>query len=255
MNLPLIPTRPKVFMFAVLCLWGGASASLAADAATLLSERGRLIYSDDLNSMPIPAWVSPKGKWESDNGALRGAEKPEDKHGAVNRHKEALGNAVIQFSAKLDGCKMVTLSINDAKGHLCRLLIRPDGFTLQKDDHDHDGPDKAAVFQVVKAPVETGKWHTFTLEMLGREMLASMDGQYVGFGAHEAIETPKADIGLTVAGQSACFKELKIWEALPNKGWDSTKERLKSEAPSRESEAQLFQKSKGAKGAKADKGV
>jgi hypothetical protein len=108
------------------------------------------------------------------------------------------------------------------------VLIRPNGFTVQKDDHDHDGPDKAVVFKTIATPIKEGEWHTVVVEILGEEMLASIDGDKVGFGAHELIGTPKANFGLTVNGQKVSFKNLRVWEALPNKNWAETKAKLAS---------------------------
>lgn len=218
----------KLF-FAALCSLGFGNAFAAdapADPKTLLAERGKVLFSDDLKETPAKEWRAAKGKWEAVDGALRGSEVPEDKHGAVTRHQLAFKDAVLQFSFKLDGAKTISLSINDAKEHLARVVIRPNGFAVQKDDHDHDGPDKAVVFRNIATPIQAGEWHTVVVEFLGKEMLASLDGQKVGFGEHEMIADAKANLGFTVSGQSASFKNLRVWEALPNKDWPANKARL-----------------------------
>ena len=207
----------------LLCLSITCASAADSQPKTLLAERGKILLTDDLNKAPDgKEWKAAKGKWEVSDGALRGAEVPADKHGAVTRHQLAFKDAVIQFDVKLDGAKMTTLSINDAKEHLCRVLINPTGFTVQKDDHDHDGPDLAVHFG--RREVKLGSdWHTVVVEILGTTMLASIDGANATFGAHEMIGSAKANFGFTVAGQSALFRNLKIWEALPNKDWEKTK--------------------------------
>jgi hypothetical protein len=211
--------------------------TFAADASnepkTLLAERGTLLFSDDLNAAPSKEWRIAKGKWEAVDGAVQGEELPEDKHAGVMRHQLKFQNAIFQYSFKLDGAKQTTLSINDEKEHVCRVLIRPNGFTVQKDDHDHDGPDKAVVFKTIASPIKEGEWHTVVVEILGQEMLASIDGDKVGFGAHELIGTQKANFGLTINGQKASFKNLRVWEALPNKSWAQTKVKLASTEPAK----------------------
>ena len=140
----------------------------------------------------------------------------------MTRHQLTFKDAVIQFDVKLDGAKMTTLSINDAKEHLCRVLINPTGFTVQKDDHDHDGPDVAVPFG--RREVKLGSdWHTVVVEIVGTTMLATIDGANATFGSHEMIGTEKANFGFTVAGQSALFRNLKIWDATQNKDWEKTK--------------------------------
>ena len=38
----------------------------------------------------------------------------------------------------LDGAKAISLSINDAKEHVARVLITPTTLRVQRDDHDHE---------------------------------------------------------------------------------------------------------------------
>ena len=154
-----------------------------------------------------------KGKWEIVDGAWHGEELPADMHPAVVRRQLKFQDAIFQYSFKLDGAKQTTFSINDEKEHVCRVLLRPNGFTVQKDDHDHDGPDKAVVFKNITTPIKDGEWHTMVVEILGQEMLACLDGDKVGFGAHELIGWPKANLGLTINGQSASFKNLRVWDS------------------------------------------
>jgi hypothetical protein len=233
----LISRRFCLHACLLLAAAGFAIAAGAADASaepkTLLAERGKLLFSDDLSAAPSKEWRAAKGKWEAVDGAWRGEEVPADMHPGVIRHALKFQNAIFQYSFKLDGAKQITLSINDEKEHVCRVLIRPNGFTVQKDDHDHEGPDKGVVFQTITTPVKAGEWHTLVVEILGQEMLASLDGAKVGFGSHELIGAQKANFGFTINGQSASFKNLRVWEALPNKNWAETKAKLAAAAPAK----------------------
>lgn len=215
----------------LLALLSLTAVSLAADPATLMTVRGKSILTDDLKEPELKGWKVAKGKWEITDGALHGEEVAADKHAGVTRHAAAFKDAVIQYDFKLDGAKGTTLSINDAKEHLCRVVINPAGFTVQKDDRDHDGPDKAVVFQRVATPIKAGEWHTLVIEILGKEMVATLDGQKTGFGENDRIADPKANLGFTVTGQSVSFRNLRIWEAQPNPEWNGTKSKLAAAAP------------------------
>ena len=68
-----------------------------------------------------------------------------------------------------------------------------------------------------------------TVELLGKEMLACLDGKHIAFGANDAIDVPKGNLGFTVPGESASFRNLRIWEAQPNSGWETTRARLLQE--------------------------
>src|SRR5262249_32301754 len=133
-------------------------------------------------------------------------------------------NVVIQYSFKLEGARQTTLSINATKGHLCRVLINSNGFRVQRDDPNKTG--KQVVLEARTTPIKPGEWHTVVVEILGKEMLASIDGKEVAFGAHPDIDATKANFGLTVAGESVSFKKLRVWEARPNKDWEATKAKL-----------------------------
>ena len=68
------------------------------------------------------------------------------------------------FSFRLGGARQITLSVNDAREHVCRGLINPKGFVVRKDDHDHEGPNKAVVLARVPMALATGEWHTAVVE-------------------------------------------------------------------------------------------
>ncbi len=131
------------------------SAKADPAAETLMCERGKLLVSDDLNQPLGNHWKAAKGKWEVVGGATQGSELKADMHGAVMRTNVPVKNAVIQYSFKLQGAKTTSLSINDAKGHNSRVIITPTGFSARKDDHDHAGPDQAALLQAIKTPSPT----------------------------------------------------------------------------------------------------
>jgi hypothetical protein len=194
---------------------------------TLLTKPGQLLFRDDLQAAPDKKeWRYGPGSWSIVDGALKGLERAEDMHGAVLRKPIQFHDAVIRFDFKLDGTRQTTLSINDSKEHVCRVLLRPAGFTVQKDDHDHQGPDKAVIFETKQTPLKAGEWHTVIVELRGPELVATVDGKQTGFGSHEMLDCEKANFGFTVAGDSASFRKLTVWKALPNLEWEMTKAEL-----------------------------
>src|SRR6478609_6434907 len=86
----------------------------AATSEPALSGRGKLLFSDDFNgSAPASGWTGPKGLWEVFNGAMKGSERPEDKHAAVRRHPLQYHDAIFEFAFRFDGAKAVHLSLNN----------------------------------------------------------------------------------------------------------------------------------------------
>ena len=102
-----------------------ALQTLSAAEKPLLAIPGKVIYESKLDSDLGDPWKSAKGKWEAVDGVLRGAEKPEDKHGAVTRLPNKLADFVIEYEVKFEGAKSTSLSINAVKDHMARIMITP----------------------------------------------------------------------------------------------------------------------------------
>jgi hypothetical protein len=187
----------------------------AAEApATLLAQADKELLSDGLTSEAKAAdWKVAKGKWVRTAEGIKVEELPADNHGAAGRLNQKLGDFIIAFDFRLDGAKSISLSINDAKEHMARVLITPAAFRIQRDDHDHDGPDKAVVFLNQAEKFAAGSWHHVVLEMVGDTMITTIDGKNSGWGRDELFKTEKANPGLTCAGQSATFRNFSLWSA------------------------------------------
>src|SRR5438128_2407588 len=91
------------------------------------------------------------------------------------------------------------------------------------------GGDKMEVLDTVALKLEPGTWHTLLLEMQGKEVVASIDGKEVAFGAGERIDVDKTSVQLRVGGESVAFKNLRVWEATPSDTWAATKAKLLEE--------------------------
>src|SRR5262249_41389126 len=80
-------------------------------------------------------------------------------------------------------------------------------------------------------------------ETQGKIIVASIDGQSAAFGAHEDIEVSLTHMRLTVSGETAALKNLRIREAMPSDTWEATKAKLlqaRKQARYGKSEARLM---------------
>jgi len=204
-----------------------AAFSLTASAvdSAFLAMPGALIYQSKLDTAPAAPWKAAKGKWELIEGALRGSEIAEDKHGAVTRLPNKLQDFVIEYEFKFEGARSTSLSINATKDHMARIMITPASVTIQKDDNDHEGPDKAAVFARFPTVLSVGTWHKVRLEMVGDSMLGKVD-DLVAWGSNDLFKSAKTAPGFTVGGQSVDFRNLTIREASLNPRWEEVKATL-----------------------------
>jgi hypothetical protein len=101
-------------------------------------------------------------------------------------------------------------------------MITPKSVTIQRDDNDHEGPDKAVIFARFEADLAPGTWHKVRLEMVGDVMVGKVD-DLVAWGSSEIFKTPKASPGFTVGGQSLDLRNLSIRDATLSPGWESAK--------------------------------
>ncbi len=184
--------------------------ALALFAAKDPAPQGKLLLSDDFEGAAIDkAWRVAKGEWKQSGGSLTGVELEADKHAAVVRRKVEYKNATIQLRFRFDGSRQTSLSINHAKGHLCRVIMRPEGFWIQIDPDKEKGT-KADVMARSKAPLKTGVWHDMTVTFAGTKMTAKI-GDIALTGDNPAIAGPKADVGLPVSGKSVSFDSIRVY--------------------------------------------
>lgn len=231
-------------LLAVSALGLAAQSSFAAEP--LLAIPGKVLLDAKLNEGLIAPFKAAKGKWEAVDGALRGSELEADKHGAVMRANQEMGDFIIEVEVKLEGAKGTTLTVNAKKDHMARIMINPQGVAVQRDDNDHEGPDKAVVFHRVKADIKPGEWHKVRMEMVGDTMLGQVDG-ITGWGSNDLFKQARFAPGVTVAGQSVEFRNFKIMEATLNPKWDEVKATIKNEvAPAAAPGAKGKGKGKGA---------
>jgi hypothetical protein len=214
-------------MKSTLLLSSLLALSLTATAAdtALLAIPGAVIYENKLDTAPAAPWKAAKGKWELVEGVLRGAELAEDKHGAVSRLPNKLQDFIVEYEFKFEGAKSTSLSINAQKDHMARIMITPASVTIQKDDNDHEGPDKAAIFARFPAQLTPGTWHKVRLEMVGDSMVGKVDDM-VAWGSNDLFKSAKLAPGFTVGGQSVDFRNFTIREATLNPEWETAKAAL-----------------------------
>lgn len=207
-------------LLATVCL-----PAFAEDAKPLLAIPGKVLFESKLDT-PLPApWKAAKGQWEVVEGALRGAELPADKHGAVLRMAGTVPDFIIEYEFKFEGAKTTSLSINAVKDHMSRINITPNAVTLRRDDNDHEGPDKAVTYAVFPAKFEPGTWHKVRMEMVGDTLLGQVDDM-TAWGSDPLFATPKTAPGFTCAGEFIHLRNLVIREATLNPAWESVKATL-----------------------------
>lgn len=191
----------------------------------LMAKPGKVLYHSPLTEIESD-WRAAHGDWSASENGLTGVEREADDHAAVFKRAQTMKDVIIEFDVLLGETKSAMFGIDDSKDHVCRVTITPGSFQARKDDNDHEGPDVSKPFNSVQEEFETDEWHTVRIELLGEEMLAQT-GDHISLGTDPLLATEKAKWGFIVAGDTVGFRNLTIWEALPNEDWEKTGARLR----------------------------
>jgi hypothetical protein len=237
----------RIALLLTLALAGGGTTGLAVP--------GKSLFDDDFaRSDMAPKWKVGKGSFEVKDGQVSIAENPDDKHGAYAyvQPKFEFKNVVVEYSAKLDGSRACHLMINDSNykeahaGHILRATLMPgkvdladykfgamknEIFDKMKDPKTTDDEkkklresikDKGAAFKV---EADLAQWHKVRVEIVGDEMLMSIDGKPAGYLKSPGLDhATKNAIGFEVGGKSSLIKEMKVWEATAASDWAARRE-------------------------------
>jgi hypothetical protein len=223
----------------------------AADSPTFLTQKGKALFSDDFTRMELGKnWNVHPDSFVIKEGVLIASQRPTADHGAVSETLVDFKDAVIEFSFKFDGATSFNVVIDDKKykgshaGHICRVVINPKSITV---GDDKEGIMKNGIFEARRDPkqkaeadkltkgkastgpvaLERGRWYTVTIEILGDEMLASLDGKPLVYLQSPGIaHTTKTDFGFTINGRSLELDNVHAWAAEPNPAWAKHKQTL-----------------------------
>jgi len=227
-----------------------ARTMFAADERPLLGKPGKLLLEDDFSRAEIaPKWKVGLGFFTIQDGVVTAAENPADNHGAFaycDPHI-AYKDIAAEFSFKFDGGKSCAFRMDDTtytgshSGHIIRATIRPTGVTL---DDSKNGSMKTDLYEKAKDPntspeekkqvqaimksktasfkldLDLAKWHQARVEVVGDEMLVSIDGKPVGYLKSEGVDHPtKNAIGFTIGGKAVLLDNVKVWDAAASTNW------------------------------------
>lgn len=246
----------RTFRIAFLCVLALLllGDSFAAENQPLLATPGKLLFEDDFSRPDMkPKWDVGKGFWEVKDGVVSAAENPDDHHPAYAYITPNVDfkDAVAEFSFHFDGNKNVQLNMRDSRykgshaGHIIRVQIEPKWVELadwktgvmkneyyeKTSDPKADPDDKRAIREKIKdksagfkVTFDPAEWHTARVEVIGDEMLLSLDSKPVGYLKSEGIGHPtKNMLGITVGGKTGQIKNVKFWDATASPDWEASR--------------------------------
>lgn len=232
--------------FAALALAALVTTPLQAeDSPTLMTVRGKLLVDQEFEK-PLPpfdgksngfasgfkGWrynaVPRGGHWEVVEGTFKGTENPQLHHPATASYGFDFKNVVIQCEVRMLNTPLngrpshrMQVRTTDTKDYVCSVMIDEKGWGIEKDDNDHAGPDKPVPLGRINMPMKLDEWHTVLFEILGEEMVATVDGKSLS-GTHSLIGEDKHSVMFVVGGEGE-VRHFKVWEATPNPEWSKNK--------------------------------
>ncbi len=217
-----------------------------------IAKKLELLFSDDFKSdTHDKRWHRVVDTFTFEKGALKGTQtrdkdipaaagKP-----AVTAHAAVFGlelptkDSIIEVKIRFAGNTRMDVEFDDRKftgshyGHLCRAIVALNGVTLMDEREGsqneairalrNDPTKKAEVARMMAGKsatfpgkYEAGKTYTFTVETVGDEMRASIDGKPVGYLKSAGIGHPtKSKIEIGVSGKDGYFEDIKVWNVAP----------------------------------------
>jgi arylsulfatase A-like enzyme len=225
-------TEPAVFarMKAALDQWQTSVARSAAEypfapptepPPLLLGGKVRYVILDDALRSPSlrERWSAGDvarfdTRWDFSETGLRGRAWSQDQHparcGIYLHHTDA----IISVAIRLEGATEADVKLDSfTEGQVARLIVRPNGVAVRVPGRRVSQEEQTGVDLIsVSAAINTGEWHTFVWELRGSKMVLTMDGQEIGRASHANLSTPKDVFGFNVVGQSASFRDVRVWD-------------------------------------------
>ena len=198
------------------------------DPKTWMAKRGELLWEEKFEDGKwSKEWNKYKGNFVVEGDAVKSAEIAADgHHPAMSRKLGGDNNVIVQFSFKSDGSPWMGFAIDD-KEHVARLIISPDQFKIVK--MSGTGPTtKGTDVDSKRLKLNDGAWHTVVWEIVGKEMVATIDDKDMVLGKADDITPTRTRCELINGGQFAWWKDVKVWQAEVDDKWPAKRTQILS---------------------------
>lgn len=201
-----------------------------------LAERGEPLFVDNFERDGLGDWKVIIPAFEVVDGVLVATQDKAD-HGSVGRVYLPMKDVVMSFRFKLAGSPRFNVVFDDKSykgshaGHICRVavaqkqihlgddkegIMRNDIFKMKRDPAQKEVAEKLLEGRGanVKADIESNRWYSMTIEIVGDQMRVSLDDKAIGFLKSPGLaHATKQSVHFTVSGKEAHFDDVKIWKA------------------------------------------
>jgi len=177
---------------------------------------GELLHENQFTEMLSgeDGWVHGVGDWSVAEGELKGQEIPSENHVAAGKWNSAFTNVVVAAECKFSGATSISYRFDAQEGHLGGFSIeREKGrVIIPRQNYTRSDATPPTWLGSAEHEVEEEKWYPVILQSIGETWTIYFDGT-VYQGSDPACALKKTNFGFIVAGESASFRNLSIWEA------------------------------------------
>jgi hypothetical protein len=198
------------------------------DPKVWMCKRGELLWEEKFEEGKwSKEWNRYKGNFVVEGDSVKSNEVAADgHHPAMSRNLGGDNNLVVQFSFKSDGSPWMGFALDD-KEHVARLIINPDQFKIVK--MSGTGPTtKGNDVDTKRVKLNDGNWHTVVWEIVGKEMVATIDDKDMVIGKADDLTPTRSHCELINGGQFAWWKDIKVWKAEEDDKWPARRPQLLS---------------------------
>ena len=210
--LELLVMKSTISLCLVLAICPVCRAGKNANVASVLVERGEVVFADGFDRSELGAeWSRIRGEWKIVDGEINGKEIKADKHAAVFHCLKKNRNSVVRFSFRLNGAKEFHFSLNHAKGHLFRVVVSPDSVILRTDADKKDKTINSEALAKAAVKFEQGKWYTMQIEMVGDKVAVSTDNGLKLTGQNARLDVDKPNYRFILKEEYLQIDDFTVW--------------------------------------------
>ncbi|MCP4099265.1 MAG: DUF1080 domain-containing protein [Planctomycetaceae bacterium] len=140
-------------------------------------------------------------------------------------------DAIIQFDFRFEGAAEIRLMTGGGGGYNTVTQIFPNYFqvnTAKRKEEFNPSCQGECAFSFKK-----GDWYTMTIEFVGDEVVAHVDGEHFVVGRHPIIDTERTYLAFQVSGGMASFDNFSLREAKAEPNWIAKRAKYLAEQNSR----------------------
>ena len=208
----------SLFLGFLVPVYAGPPATTLAEPVAQVVSTAFDIPTAAVRKGTIQGWQAAIGEWKIQDGALHGTELAADHHPSSCTYRVDAADLIVTAEFRLGTASQIAFGVRDGVAphhHLARTFITPEAVWITHMSGIAKTTQSTKLAEV-KMPVDPQTWHVLTLEIVGDQYRATIDGMVVE-GRHPRFQDPKGMVALINKGDGAQFRNVAIWKAQPRK--------------------------------------